>query len=107
MMSSCQPRAVSTVSDSRRRASSRTLPKTLARLLRSRGVSSSQSVIEQIEDSLLSGADILRSLPFGWILLQGGLRIDVVRDRPLEVRIVLAVRAQSFKGGLEIHFDLS
>src|SRR5947199_4526516 len=105
MMSSCQPRAVSTVSDSRRRASSRTLLKTLARLLRSWGVSSSQSVIEQLEDSLLSGADILHSSPFGWILFQRGLRVDVVFDCPLEIGIVLAICAQSFKGDLEIHFD--
>src|SRR3954471_22426221 len=43
---------------------------------------------------------------FGWILFQRGLRVDVVLDRPLEPGIVLAVRAQSFEGDLEIHFDL-
>src|SRR4051812_32241429 len=106
MMSSCQPRATSIVSGSRRRASSRTRPNTLARLLRSRGVSSSQSVIEQFENSLLSGANVLRSLPFCRILLQRRLRVDVVLDRPLEVGVALAVGTQGLKGGLEILLDL-
>src|SRR4051794_11081881 len=106
MRSSCQPRAISIVRGSRRKASSRTRSRTLPRLLRSRGVSSSQSAIEQFENSLLSGTEVLRSLPFGWILLQRGLRVDVVRDRPLEIGVALAIGTQSLKGGLEVDLDL-
>src|SRR5262245_19052752 len=107
IISRCQPRAVSVVKGSRRRASSRTLPNSLARLLRSWGVSSSQLTIQHVEDSRLGGAEINRSPPFSGVLLQRGLRVDLVRERPLEFGVALAIGAQGFKSRLEIPLDLS
>lgn len=68
-------------------------------------MSASQSAIEQFENSLLSGTEILRSLPFGWIMFERRLRIDVICERPLEMGVTLAVGMQSVQGGLKVLLD--